>query len=294
MGNKKYYEILGVSHTATEQEIKKAYKKLAKQLHPDVNKAANADAKFKELGEAYDVLSHADKRQEYDESLLHPRRQSFSSAGAQAAGGNWQSANITEEELMKMFFGGQNSSGEGRFDYFSHAPERTQAQLEITLEQAYKGEKLRVHLGGETIQLNIPARSNDGDVLQPINQMTIELRIAPHRIYTLRDGDLHGVLQVAPWQAVLGGVAKVVLPDDTVLNLKIPAGTKAGGKLRIPGKGLKRNKADFGAILFEIEMVVPEQISAAEKELYQKLAEKSHFRAGVKTRNLQKRVEFAS
>ncbi|MEX2461445.1 MAG: DnaJ C-terminal domain-containing protein [Paenibacillaceae bacterium] len=296
MKAKNYYEILGISKKATQPEIKKAYKKLAKQLHPDVNKASDAEAKFKEVGEAYEILSHDEKRKEYDEEVEYGSRRQTSTQGddwqsAFAGGRNQgfrQGAGMSEEDIFGMFFG--NKGGGFR----SEAQDNIQAQLEITLEQAYKGEKLRVQVGGKPMDISIPARSKEGTVIRLTGKgsnpngldhgsdLLIVLHIVPHEIYQENDGNLNSVLQIAPWQAVLGGEAKVTLPDGHALNLKIPIGTKTGKKLRIPGKGLKRDNGSYGDILFEIELVVPEQSSSSEKELYRKLAEMSNFRACTK------------
>lgn len=110
----------------------------------------------------------------------------------------------------------------------------------------------------------------------------LALHILPHDIYELRNGDLNGVVEVAPWQAVLGGEVKVPLPGGGAVKLKIPAGIQSGKTLRIPGKGLKRENGANGDILFGIEIVIPESTSEAEKSLYRKLAESSSFEASAK------------
>ncbi|WP_313636538.1 DnaJ C-terminal domain-containing protein [Paenibacillus sp.] len=324
MANKSYYDALGVSKTATKQEIKKAYQKLAKKWHPDVNKAPEAEAKFKEAAEAYEVLGNEDKRKLYDEEQLYGAQRGRAGGGATSGASSWDSnfggswsggtysaggSGISEEDLFGMFFGNRGSADRAGFDFFSssgsgrsngnpwgEAHSTTQAQLDITLEQAYKGATVRVQIGDKTVDVNIPPRSYEG-MLMKIDGNTpggiasgsdvlLALHILPHDIYEIRDGDLYGVVEVAPWQAVLGGEVKVPLPGGGAVKLKIPAGIQSGKTLRIPGKGLKRENGSNGDILFEIEIVIPEPTSEAEKSLYRKLAESSRFEARAKRQSV--------
>lgn len=125
-------------------------------------------------------------------------------------------------------------------------------------------------------------------------ELLIVLQLAPHDIYGIEDGDLLGTVEVAPWQAVLGGEARVPLPDGSSIKLKIPAGTASGHTLRIPGKGLKRQNGTNGDILFRMEIVIPAGTDEAEKALYRKLAEASSFQAGVKHGSSGKRRQKAA
>lgn len=312
MASKSYYEALGVSKKATKQEIKKAYQKLAKKWHPDVNKAPEAEAKFKEVAEAYEVLGNEEKRKLYDEEQLY-RSQYGSGNGPGGAsswdssfGGGWSktystgSSGIPEEDLFGMFFGNRGSADRAGFDFFSssgngrssgspwgEARSTMQAQLDITLEQAYKGGTVRVQVGGQAVDVNIPPRSCEGTLIKidsstPGGEVLLSLHILPHDIYELQDGDLHGVVEVAPWQAVLGGEVKVPLPGGGAVKLKIPAEIQSGKTLRIPGKGLKRVNGTNGDILFGIEIVIPEATTEMEKNIYRKLAESSRFEARAK------------
>lgn len=318
MANKSYYEALGVGKTATKQEIKKAYQKLAKKWHPDVNKAPEAEAKFKEAAEAYEVLGNEEKRKLYDEELLYGAQRGRTGGGASSGasswdsnfGGNWNGystggSGISEEDLFGMFFGNRGSADRAGFDFFSssgsgrsngnpwgESRSTTQAQLDITLEQAYKGATVRVQIGDKTVDVHVPPRSSEGTILKIAGNtqsgigtggdVLLALHILPHDIYELRDSDLYGVVEVAPWQAVLGGEVKVPLPGGGAVKLKIPGGIQSGKTLRIPGKGLKRENGANGDILFGIEIVVPEPTSEAEKNLYRKLADSSHFEPRAK------------
>lgn len=175
-----------------------------------------------------------------------------------------------------------------------------QAQLEITLEQAYKGGNISVQAAGKDLNVQIPARSAEGTIIRvpgggsgagqgkgkgQVGDLLISLHLLPHEIYEPDGGDLLGTVEIAPWQAVLGGEAKVALPDGSSVKLKIPAGIASGGTLRLSGKGLRRPGGTNGDILFRMELVIPSDTSEAEKKLYRQLAESSSFQAGAKRRN---------
>ncbi|WP_379157853.1 DnaJ C-terminal domain-containing protein [Paenibacillus sp. sgz5001063] len=314
-----YYEALGVGEKASKQEIKKAYQKLAKKWHPDVNKAPEAEAKFKEAAEAYEVLGNEEKRKTYDEELRYgfggaagggARRGGTSSAGygdtpfgtGWSGGYTSSGGGIPEEDLFGMFFGSRGAADRAGFDFFSSGggagspfSERRsamQAQLEITLEQAYKGGNIRVQVGGKDVNVTIPARAAEDTVIRipggggnaavQGGDLLISLHLLPHEIYEPEGGDLYGSVEIAPWQAVLGGEARVPLPDGSSVKLKIPAGMAGGQTLRLSGKGLKRPDGANGDILFAVEIVIPADLSEAEKTLYRQLAEAGSFQAGPK------------
>lgn len=337
MAAKTHYETLGVAKDATGQEIKKTYQKLAKKWHPDVNKSAGAEAKFKEIAAAYEILGNEERRKAYDEELRYggARRGGFGAgaggtnpfgaegagfggAGFEGFGGfgsgtegrsggfGWSSsdagtAGMSQEELLNMFFGGAGGGGAARgFDFFGGSaggtgrgghPFSAQAELEVTLEQAYKGEQLLVGLDGDSVKLTIPAKSAPGDVVRVPGggtgggELYVSLRIAPHAVYEIDgDGNLLGKLQIAPWHAALGGKAQANLPDGAGVSLKIPAGMQSGRKLRLSGKGLKRTDGSLGDVLFEIEIVLPPAVSQEERALYRKLSELNGYRAEPKKR----------
>lgn len=336
------YEILGVSKDAAKQEIKKAYQKLAKKWHPDVNKAPEAEARFKEIAEAYDILSHDDKREAYEEEQRYAsmhREYAGQTGGAwRGAGGgadnggahgawSWSgdggAASLSEEELYEMLFG-KGGGARGGFDFaggafggdwsdaaggewsgaggatagrdpFGSASRTQHSRLSVTLEQAWRGAKVNVRIGGKDIALRIPERAANGTVIRMRGdganglpdgrELLIELEIAPDAVYEPSgDGDLCGTVQAAPWQVVLGGEAQVRLPDGGQVKLKIPPDFPTGKQLRIPGKGLRRKDGGNGDILFDVEIVVGGRPGSAERELYRKLAESSDFKAGLKTR----------
>jgi len=278
-----------------------------------VNKRADAEARFKEIAEAYEVLGNAEKRKAYDDELRYGalRRDGASGGGgfgdagfgggfgfggsngggfgngqSGGFGGGWQAGSFgsdwsaggggyAEDDVLRMFFGGA-----------FNGPMRNAAQatLEITLEQAYRGDQVRVKLGGSDATITIPERCANGTVVTlPGTDAMIELALKAHPVYAEQDGNLIAALQIAPWQAALGGEAQATLPNGSAVKLKIPAGIAAGKRLRLQGKGLKHGDR-FGDILFEIELAMPESISAEEKALYSRLAAISGFKAGVKRR----------
>ncbi len=313
-----YYEALGVGEKASKQEIKKAYQKLAKKWHPDVNKAPEAEAKFKEAAEAYEVLGNEEKRKAYDQELHYgfggaasggTRRSGASSSayGDSPFGAGWGGSSsfggsIPDDDLFGMFFGSRGAADRAGFDFFSgsgsagspfgEARSTMQAQLEISLEQAYKGGSIRVQVGGKDVNVSIPPRSSEGTVIRipgssgsgavQGGDLLISLHLLPHDIYEPDGGDLYGTVEIAPWQSVLGSEAKVPLPDGSSVKLKIPAGMAGGQTLRLSGKGLKRPNGANGDILFAVEIVIPAGLTEAEKKLYRQLAEAGSFQAGPK------------
>lgn len=312
-----YYEALGVGEKATKQEIKKAYQKLAKKWHPDVNKAPEAEARFKAAAEAYEVLGNEEKRKTYDEELRYgfgsPRGGGARRSGASSSaygdspfGAGWSgsyssSDGISGDDLFGMFFGSRGAADRAGFDFvggsgsggpFGDTRATMHAQLEVTLEQAYKGGSVRVQAFGKDVNVNIPARAAEGTVIRipgssgngaaEGGDLLISLHLLPHEVYEPEGGDLYGTVEIAPWQAVLGGEAKVPLPDGSSVKLKIPAGMASGKTLRLSGKGLKRPNGANGDILFAVEIVIPADLTEAEKKLYRQLSEAGGFQAGAK------------
>ncbi|MDO3410835.1 DnaJ domain-containing protein [Saccharibacillus sp. CPCC 101409] len=296
MPEKNYYDVLGVGADAAQSEIKKAYQKLAKQWHPDVNKSAEAEGRFKEIAAAYEVLGSEDKRREYDETRRYSggfgggasrRSGGFDPSGQGNAPGGFDWINdLAHEDMFDMFFnervGGFGSAAAG-----SIPRQPAQSTLDITLEQAYNGETVRVQIGGKTIGLKLPARSQSGNVIRmngtgsnglaPGEELRIALNIVPHAVYAVEGDNLVAVLHISPWQAALGSRARILLPDGAAVNLNIPRGISAGRRLRIPRRGLSAGGGGHGDLLVEIEIVVPDP-SAEEEELYRRLESLSSFR----------------
>ncbi|EXG83282.1 DnaJ domain-containing protein [Saccharibacillus sacchari] len=303
MPDKNYYDVLGVDANASQSEIKKAYQKLAKQWHPDVNKAEGAEARFKEIAAAYEILGSEEKRGDYDAS----RRRSASGFGGAArgrssgsqepefgsGGSNFDWINdLQHEDIFDMFFnermGGMGGIPGGFGSATAEAGPRRPAQstLEVTLEQAYKGETVRIELGGKKIGLRLPERSRNGQTVRMTGngsnglavgeELLIVLKIVEHAVYSLEEEDLIAALRIAPWQAALGGQARIVLPDGAAVNMNIPRGIAARRRLRIPRRGLKKSDGTYGDFFAEIEIAIPDP-SKEEEELYRRLEAFSKF-----------------
>ncbi len=304
MPDKNHYDVLGVDANASQSEIKKAYQKLAKQWHPDVNKAEGAEARFKEIAAAYEILGSEEKRRDYDAS----RRRSASgfggasrgrSSGSQepgfgSGGSNFDWINdLQHEDIFDMFFNERMGGMGGIPGGFGSAtadagPRRpTQSTLEVTLEQAYAGETVRIELGGKKIGLRLPERSRNGQTVRMKGsgnnglalgeELLIVLKIAEHAVYSLEEENLVAALRISPWQAALGGQARILLPDGAAVNMNIPRGIAARRRLRIPRRGLKKADGTYGDFFAEIEITIPDP-SKEEEELYRRLEALSTFK----------------
>ncbi|MEB3101869.1 DnaJ C-terminal domain-containing protein [Ferviditalea candida] len=306
MNYKDYYQILGVSKTAAKDEIRKAYKKLAKAYHPDVNKAPDAEKKFKEVQEAYEVLGDEEKRAEYDRLGADWERYQYAGA-AGGPGSGYSGQYYTSEDIngfsdfFNRFFGGYGGGGGAKFagdtiSYEDLFPEDVdeEARLLISLEQAVQGGTVTVRLNGKELKLKLPKGVYEGQKIRLKGQSSLKnrqgkngdlyitLSIKPHEHYRVDGADLIMTLQVAPWHVVFGTQAQIETPDGTTMRLKVPVGIRPGKRLRIPGKGLKRSGGQQGDLFVEIETIVPPAETAEQQELYRKLADQSHFQPSVK------------
>ena len=287
-----YYEVLGVPRKATAQEIKRAYRQLARKHHPDLQPAAErakAGERFKEINEAYEVLSDPEKRAKYD-----------------ALGSDWKSGmdftpppgtgwsapqGGTEEwggfESFSDFFSSlfeQPSSGGRRGGVRITMPgSDVEVELPVTLEDALHGGRRRITLnGGRGLDVEIPKGVRDGTVLRlagqgergmnggPPGDLYLHLRLTPQAPYRVNGDDLEMDLPLWPWQAVLGAEVRIDTPDGPV-KLKLPAGTPGGRRLRLRGRGLPRGDGSRGDLHAVVSVVVPEQLGAAEREAYEAL-----------------------
>ena len=303
MDYKDYYEILGVPRTATPEEIRSAFRKKAREYHPDVAKDKVKGAeKFKEVNEAYEVLSDPAKRTKYDQM------------GREAPGGGfaWQGSpgQAGMPDMEEFHFGGTGYS-----DFFEHLFGGTagggfrgpggrrmarrgsdiEGDLMVPLEEALRGSVREVTLqrGGktETYRVKIPAGVREGQRIRlagkgesgrsggEAGDLYLRVRLARHPDLRVEGCDLYADLEVAPWEAVLG--ASVPVPTlDGAVTLKIPAGSTAGQKLRLRGQGLPREDGGRGDLYAVLEIAVPDQVGPEEKKLWEKLAEESRWRPG--------------
>jgi DnaJ-class molecular chaperone len=300
---KDYYEVLGVKRGASDDEIKKAYRKLARKFHPDLNPGdKNAEGQFKQLQEAYDVLAKAEDRKLYDEYGDNWRAVK---AGAGVPPPPGPEPRAGAYDFNDFDFGRFSSGGSGGFDIFEElfggARGRGQprgrgrdveAELELSLEEAHRGGRRTLQMQGaeKTIDVNIPAGVRDGSTVRLAGQggagangsepgdLYLHIRLLPHPVFTVKGDDLEVELPLAPWEAVLG--ANVEAPTlDGKVAVKIPAGARSGQRLRLRGQGLNKRSGGRGDEYARLKIVVPKEVSAEERRLYEELKRVSQFNA---------------
>ena len=309
---KDYYKILGVDKKASKEEVQRAYRKLARKYHPDVNKSEDAQARFIEINEAYEVLKDPEKRSYYDqygksaseaERRPPPGGEGFSRT-FHFGGGDFDSRGGDFSDFFKNLFGGSfaQSSGQSPFDFqFTEQKRATEAELFVSLEDVFHGATKTVSFqsweGGNggmmqqrrrTLNVKIPHGVTNGSVfrlagkgeagaggLSPVN-LLCTVRITPHPVFRVAGHDLYTVLAISPWEAALGGKVEVKTVEGKV-NLSLPEGTQSGRKFRLRGKGLPRQTGGAGDIIVITKIRVPHPLSATEKKLFENLAETSTF-----------------
>jgi curved DNA-binding protein len=277
-----YYEILGLTRSADADEVKRAYRKLARKFHPDVSKEKNAEDKFKEVQEAYEVLRDSDKRAAYDQLGRDFRNgqqfrpppdwsQRFGSSGGQ----RFSDLNGFSDFFSSLFGGsGAGAGNSGQTD--SNA-----GHLDVTVEEAFAGTKRRVALNEHgrqrQVDVQIPAGVSEGQPLRIAagrTSLIFRIRLRPHHLYEVVGKDVQIELPLAPWEAALG--AKVAVPTlGGTVELTVPAGAQSGQKLRLRARGLPGNPA--GDQMVTIKLVTPTAHSATEKEAYERMKRDFNF-----------------
>src|SRR4051812_27832313 len=255
VGFRDYYETLGVPRDASEEDIRKAYRRLARENHPDVNKEPGAEDRFKEVSEAYEVLRDEDKRAKYDR-FGQNWKAGQDVSGAQgfdprAGGVRFDFGNgggFGDDDFSDFFDGlfGSRRGGAG-FEGFSRRGADQEATLELSLEEAARGGKRRITLGdGRDYEVTIPRGVHDGQRIRlageggrgtPPGDLNLRIRIRPHRDFRLDGNDIHTDLPVTPWEAALGATVPVRTLEGTA-NVRVPPGSSCGRKLRLRGQGL--------------------------------------------------------
>jgi DnaJ-class molecular chaperone len=321
-----YYQVLGLSRTASADDIKKAYRRLARQYHPDLHsgsKKGEMERKFKELNEAHEVLSDPDKRKKYDQyGAQWEQAEAYDKARQQAGaeGFNWQQQSgggFRAEDYSDIFenlFSGRGRAGAGRG--FSVPGEDLEAEVELTLREVLSGVTKRVSLREpipcptcqgtgalrgrtcptcfgagsttelKTIEVKIPAGVQEGTRVrvggkgQPGSNagkrgdLYLHVTIKPDPIFRRQGSDIHVTLPVYPWEAALG--AEVMAPTlSEPVRVKVPAGSKAEGKLRLKDKGLP-SASGYGDLFLNLQIVLPPTVTDEEQSLYQRLARGRH------------------
>jgi curved DNA-binding protein len=280
---KDYYEILGLSRGSSAEDIKRAYRKLARKYHPDVSKERNAEDKFKELQEAYEVLRDPEKRAAYDDLGANyragqpfrrpPNWEQRFKAGAGAGAGHGGAEGFSDLNGFSDFFStlfNQNTGPTPRADAEA-------GQLEVTVEEAYAGTRRRVNVSEQgrarTVDVQIPAGVTEGQALRigggvGRQSLVFRVKIAAHGLYVLQGRDVLIELPLAPWEAALG--TKVAVPTlGGTVEVTIPPGAQSGQKLRLRSRGLPGTPN--GDQFVSIKLVTPAAESAAAKEAYARM-----------------------
>ena len=310
---KDYYSVLGVKKNASPDEIKKAFRKLAVKYHPDRNPNNKiAEEKFKEISEAYEVLSDKENRQKYDQFGRYWQqagKASQSPWGARGPQSTRTNVNMGDfsfsdygsfdefiNDLLGRPFGRggtrtQTSYGSG-FENFARQSSvdnknyDVEKNINLTYHQAYYGIETKLNLGNETINVKIPAGAKNGTKIRlkkkgkfnPLNKqkgdLYLKVQLSPHNFFQWEEDKLVCEIPITPYEAVLGGEIKVPTPEGSV-SMKIPAGIRHGQSLRLKGKGWSSPKGKYGDLFVKIAIATPKNISNEEKQYYEKIREVS-------------------
>lgn len=312
MEYKDYYEILGVGKTAAQDEIRKAYRQLAKKYHPDVNKAPDAEKKYKDINEAYEVLKDPEKRQKYDTlGSAWQNGDPFTPPPGYGSGMDFGSAGAEGfSDFFRTIFGGMGGGMGGIEDIFFGSQGRSrprrgqdsEVELELALEDVIQGGQKNISLESysrssdgrmiperRNLKVNLPRGVTDGTRLKLAGKgspgpgggsrgdLYLRIRIRKDPRFEIRGYDLLSDVNVSPWEAALGDSIVIRALEGTV-NMKLPAGTQSGQKMRLRGKGLPGKGGAKGDMIVTIHITVPRDLNPREKELFQLLARESSFK----------------
>ena len=303
MEYKDYYKILGVEKSATQDEIKKAYRKLAMKFHPDRNAGNKVyEDKFKEITEANEVLSDPEKRKKYDtlgsnwKQYQNTGGQGFGDFYTNSGGGRRQSGSTYEfsgdindifggmgggfSDFFESFFGGGGRSSGGRTQQQKTAID-VEANMNITLEDVFNGSEKQISIEGKKLKIKINPGTKDGQKLRlkgmgrsktaggEKGDLYLNLHILQHPFYEIKENDLYYNLDVDLYTAVLGGKENIKTLDGKTISISIPEGTESGKTLRLKNLGMNNNVR--GDLFVKILVTVPKNLSKEEKELFKKL-----------------------
>ena len=314
MQYKDYYKIMGIAKDAPQDQIKRAYRKLARKYHPDVSKEKDAEEHFKELGEAYEVLKDPEKRAAYDQLGANWKagQPDFQpppdwDAGFEFHGGGYTGDNANAADFSDFFSSlfGQQGGFTGRHQTQHMQGEDSHAKVFIDLEDAYHGASRSLTLRttvlsadghpeikNRTLNIKIPKGIKEGQNIRLQGQgspgiaggkagdLYLKIAFNPHSIYKVKGLDVSLELPITPWEAMLGAKVQVPTPAGMV-DLKIPAASSSGKRMRLKGRGIPAKAA--GDFYITLEIVLPDKLSDKEKELYEALQqEASHFNPRAK------------
>jgi curved DNA-binding protein len=305
MEYKDYYKTLGVEKNASAEDIKKQYRRLARKYHPDVSKEKDAEEKFKEVKEAYEVLKNPEKRQAYDQmgsqwksgQQFHtPPDWDFRQANGQAE--HFQSDDFSD--FFESLFGQHRAQSRHQQREYSQPGEDLHSKIDLTLEEAYHGTERTIQLQEpdldpqtgdvklktRSLKVKIPAGVIEGQQIRlahqggkglgkgPNGNLYLEIHFVDHRLYTVKNRDIYLNLPVTPWEAALG--AKVEVPTLAgKVEMTIPAGSQTGKVLRLKGRGLPGQPA--GDYYITLAVYIPEPKNETQTKLYQQMAEEMQF-----------------
>ena len=307
-----YYETLGVAKGSTADEIKSSFRKLARKHHPDLAKDKKAaEEKFKEINEAYEVLSDPEKRKKYDEYGADWQHAGNGFGGTPGGGrggggyggfpgGGYSQGDASEfhfggtgySDFFEQFFGTRRGRGYGGGVDFEETPQRgrdVEADILVTLEEVLHGATRQISFRKgnspqvQTYTVKIPKGVSEGQRIRLAGQggsggargeagdLYLRVKLQQHPDYRFEGADVHYEAEVAPWLAVLGGEITIPTPDGRA-KLKLPAGTQSGRKFRIPGRGLPLKGGGRGDFYAVIEIAIPESVTPEQKALWEELA----------------------
>ncbi len=301
---KDYYKILGVESSASEDEIRRAYRKLARKYHPDVSKEADAEARMRDVNEAYDVLRDQEKRTAYDNLAKGVSPDGgFQPPPGWDQGFEFHHGPGDQEDgrfsdFFSSLFGGQQRR-RAHTENFRARGEDQHAAIEVDIDDALHGATREIslrsmqpdehgqpQLRSRTLSVKIPAGVREGQFIRLAGQglpgygggepgdLFLEIRFKPHGRYRAEGRDLYMELPIAPWEAALGATVKVPTPGGT-LEVSVPAGSKNGRKLRLRGRGIPGEPA--GDLYLVLELVLPPADTDAARQAYEAFAEKMSF-----------------
>jgi curved DNA-binding protein len=303
MKYKDYYAILGVKRDASADDIKTAYRRLARKFHPDVSKEKDAEEKFKEMAEAYETLRDPEKRGAYDQLGSHAPGQEFRPPpdwGERFAQGQ---SGLDDFDLSSLFAGLDARRGAAGAQHARHAMAGSdyEAVVRLSFAQAFHGTEIELNVavlewdpeGGvrrvpHHVKTRIPRGVVDGEKLRvpgkggkganggPDGDLYLDIEVAAHPLYRVSGKDLYFDLPLTPWEAILGTSVKVPTPAGRV-TLKVPAGSRAGQQLRLAGRGMRRGNGPAGDLYAKLRIEVPTRVDEAQGALYKQLSESSNF-----------------
>ncbi|HSH06251.1 MAG TPA: DnaJ C-terminal domain-containing protein [Burkholderiales bacterium] len=300
MKYKDYYQILGVARGASDEDIKKSYRRLARKYHPDVSTEKDAEAQFKEIAEAYETLRDPKKRAAYDGLGAHRSGEQFRPPpdwfDRFHVHGGGHMGGVDLGDLFASFGGFAGPGGARGFQGFGSRGRRAgprrgddvEASVQLALEDVARGAETTLNVGAQPVRVRIPRGTTDGQRLRlrgkgrpgaaggPAGDLYLSVQLRPHPRFRAEGHDLRIDVPLAPWEAALGAAVEIPTLDARV-TLKIPPGSKSGQRLRLSGRGLPKPEGGAGDLYAVLSIALPATLSARERELYEQLRDASPF-----------------